>query len=152
MPSRCWPTIWNARWWICGWRKPAGRAADHPALVGQDMRGLRRLLEAGFGWTVLPLYLCGDALERGKLAEIPAPVGPVVMQYHLVWAAGAAPAARGACPRSAVARAEEVAWRAKRRIGRAGALWPRWRRGWWWRWRCGWRWPIIRCGLMNGPR
>lgn len=76
-----------------------------PALVGQDMRGLRRLLEAGFGWTVLPLYLCGDALERGKLAEIPAPVGPVVMQYHLVWAAGALRQPRVAHARAALSRA-----------------------------------------------
>lgn len=56
-----------------------------PALVAPDLRGLRALLGVGFGWTVLPIYLCAAELARGDLVEIPAPVGPGTNSYFLVW-------------------------------------------------------------------
>ena len=56
-----------------------------PAAVGQDLRALRSLLEKGFGWTVLPEYLCTGQLQRGELMEIPAPVGNTTISYNLVW-------------------------------------------------------------------
>jgi DNA-binding transcriptional LysR family regulator len=57
-----------------------------PALIAPDLRGLRALLGVGFGWSVLPRYLCHRELARGDLVEIPAPVEPTVNSYFLVWA------------------------------------------------------------------
>ncbi len=56
-----------------------------PALIGPDLRGQRALLLVGFGWTVLPRYLCTGELARGELIEIPAPVAPTTNAYYLVW-------------------------------------------------------------------
>lgn len=56
-----------------------------PAVVGQDLRALRSLLCKGFGWTVLPEYLCREQLRRGELIEIPAPVGNTDISYNLIW-------------------------------------------------------------------
>lgn len=56
-----------------------------PAAVGQDLRALRSLLCKGFGWSVLPEYLCVDQLKRGELVEIPAPVSHTEIVYTLVW-------------------------------------------------------------------
>lgn len=84
------------------WLRRHGVSQDHvsPALVGQDVRSLRGLLEDGHGWTVLPEYLCRDRLESGALAEIPAPqlhTGETdygqpdhgKISYHLIWAPSA---------------------------------------------------------------
>ena len=60
-----------------------------PALIGPDLRGLRALLNAGFGWTVLPRYLCTNDVARGDLVEIPAPVAPTINPYFLVWSPAA---------------------------------------------------------------
>lgn len=60
-----------------------------PALGGQDLRALRHLATEGFGWTVLPDYLCGAQLARGELMEIPAPVAPLMASYNLVWSPAA---------------------------------------------------------------
>lgn len=56
-----------------------------PAMIGQDLRALRSLLCKGFGWSVLPHYLCVEALARGELQEISAPVGTPGLDYYLVW-------------------------------------------------------------------
>lgn len=56
-----------------------------PALIGQDLRGLRSLLCQGFGWTLLPRYLCDSYLAGGQLEEIPPPVGYTEIRYYLVW-------------------------------------------------------------------
>lgn len=56
-----------------------------PALIGQDLRTLRSLLCSGFGWTVLPEYLCKQQIEQGELQEIPTPVGRGTLSYYLVW-------------------------------------------------------------------
>ncbi|WP_348751969.1 LysR family transcriptional regulator [uncultured Aquincola sp.] len=60
-----------------------------PALIGQDLRSLRSLLVAGFGWSVLPAYLCRAAIATGALAEIPAPVAATELNYYLIWAPSA---------------------------------------------------------------
>lgn len=56
-----------------------------PALIGQDLRCLRRLLHEDFGWSVMPGYLCKDAITDGELVEIPAPIARPVHPYFLVW-------------------------------------------------------------------
>lgn len=56
-----------------------------PALMGQDLRALRSLLCCGFGWTVLPEYLCLEQIKRGELQEIPSPLGAGTLSYYLVW-------------------------------------------------------------------
>jgi DNA-binding transcriptional LysR family regulator len=60
-----------------------------PAVSGQDLRALRRLLCAGFGWTVLPAYLCEAEIARGELARIPAMVSSLGNPYYLAWAPSA---------------------------------------------------------------
>ena len=59
-----------------------------PAVVGQDLRALRSLLIQGFGWTVLPEYLCREQLGRGELVAIPPPVGNTEISYNLIWTPG----------------------------------------------------------------
>jgi DNA-binding transcriptional LysR family regulator len=61
------------------------RQSVSPALIAPDLRGLRALLGVGFGWSVLPTYLCKGELARGELAEIPAPLEPTINSYFLVW-------------------------------------------------------------------
>lgn len=59
-----------------------------PAVVGQDLRALRSLLSQGYGWTVLPEYLCREQLGRGELVVIPPPVSNTEISYNLVWTPG----------------------------------------------------------------
>jgi DNA-binding transcriptional LysR family regulator len=61
------------------------RQTVSPAMVTPDLRGLRALLMVGFGWSVLPAYLCAAELARGDLVEIPAPVSPSTNAYFMVW-------------------------------------------------------------------
>lgn len=56
-----------------------------PAVIGQDLRSLRSLLCTGFGWSALPEYLCRQALAKGELVEIAAPVAATELSYYLVW-------------------------------------------------------------------
>lgn len=56
-----------------------------PAMVGQDLRGQRSLLCQGFGWTVMPEFLCRTQLESGELVALGAPVGNTEIRYSLVW-------------------------------------------------------------------
>lgn len=60
-----------------------------PALTGQDLRFLRRMLACEFGWTVLPGYLCEEQLGRGELVEIPPPLVRPRQSYFLTWAPAA---------------------------------------------------------------
>ena len=62
-----------------------GTKTPAPALIGQDLRCLRGMMEQGFGWTVLPGYLCARQIAQGSLAEIPAPVALPVHDYFLAW-------------------------------------------------------------------
>jgi len=52
-----------------------------------DLRALAALVQAGVGYTVLPDYLCADALRRGDLVQL-GPAGPENLLY-LVWRKGA---------------------------------------------------------------
>lgn len=56
-----------------------------PAVVGQDLRAQRSLLCRGYGWSVLPEYLCQPWLEQGLLEEIPPPVAHTDIHYYLIW-------------------------------------------------------------------
>jgi DNA-binding transcriptional LysR family regulator len=73
-----------------------------PALIGQDLRALRSLLCRGFGWTVLPEYLCSEHIERDELKEIVAPSGAGLLSYYLVWTPSALRQARVAHARQAL--------------------------------------------------
>lgn len=56
-----------------------------PAMVGQDLRGLRSMLAQGFGWSVMPLFLCQQHIQQGKLMPLQAPVGDTAVSYNLIW-------------------------------------------------------------------
>lgn len=56
-----------------------------PALIGQDLRALCSFLRKGFGWTVLPEYLCLEGINKGELQEIPPPVSQGTLSYYLIW-------------------------------------------------------------------
>lgn len=57
-----------------------------------DLRALASLVQAGVGYTVLPDYLCAEALKRGDLVQL-GPAGPENLLY-LVWRKGALQQAR----------------------------------------------------------
>ncbi len=56
-----------------------------PTVVSQDLRAQRKLLSRGFGWSVMPEFLCKDQIRTGELVEIPSPVGTPEIQYFLIW-------------------------------------------------------------------
>ncbi|KUJ00080.1 LysR family transcriptional regulator [Vibrio sp. MEBiC08052] len=60
-----------------------------PALVSQDLRALRSLLMQGFGWTVMPDYLCHEQILRGELQQIKAPIADTRLEYYMAWAPSA---------------------------------------------------------------
>ncbi|MEJ4046879.1 LysR family transcriptional regulator [Erwinia sp. SLM-02] len=82
-----------------------------PAMVGQDLRGQRSLLCKGFGWTVMPEFLCRRQLDSGELAALGAPVGDTEIRYSLVWLPSALRQ-----PRIAHAR-QMLVWRLANREG-----------------------------------
>ena len=60
-----------------------------PSVVSQDLRALRSLLLSGFGWTVMPAFLCEGYLRSGELQMIEAPVGNTQLSYYMAWAPSA---------------------------------------------------------------
>ncbi|RUM49208.1 MAG: LysR family transcriptional regulator [Marinomonas sp.] len=56
-----------------------------PAVVSQDLRAQRKLLTQGFGWSVMPEFLCQQQIAQGELMEIPSPVGTRDIHYYLIW-------------------------------------------------------------------
>ncbi|WP_029056919.1 LysR family transcriptional regulator [Stappia stellulata] len=60
-----------------------------PAYTAPDLRLLRGLVSEGAGWTVLPDYLCTDALRAKRLVARAAPVSTPVNPLNLVWARSA---------------------------------------------------------------
>ncbi len=56
-----------------------------PTMVSLDLRALRKLLMQGFGWSVMPDFLCQEAIANGDLIEIPSPFGVCEIQYYLIW-------------------------------------------------------------------
>ncbi|WP_066726249.1 LysR family transcriptional regulator [Sphingomonas pituitosa] len=60
-----------------------------PAVVSQDLRALRSILCSGFGWSVLPAYMCRAAIERGELRELMPPNGATHLPYYMIWSPAA---------------------------------------------------------------
>ena len=60
-----------------------------PAVVSQDLRAQRKLLLQGFGWSVLPEFLCAEQIKSGELVELPSPIGTCEIHYYLIWAPSA---------------------------------------------------------------
>jgi DNA-binding transcriptional LysR family regulator len=56
-----------------------------PAVTSPDLRVLRRMLQAGVGWSVLPDYLCRHDLAEGRLAIIAEAAVPLTNSYSLAW-------------------------------------------------------------------
>ncbi|MDH2435412.1 LysR family transcriptional regulator [Pokkaliibacter sp. MBI-7] len=65
-----------------------------PALIGQDLRTLRSVLCKGFGWSVLPEYLCHAQIEKGELQELPGTAVDDALSYYLIWTPSALRQAR----------------------------------------------------------
>lgn len=53
------------------------RSTLEPRLIVPDLRAVRRAVELGLGVSVLPDYLCRQALENGSLSLVHAPEEPV---------------------------------------------------------------------------
>jgi DNA-binding transcriptional LysR family regulator len=60
-----------------------------PSMVSQDLRVQRKLLTQGFGWSVMPEFLCQEQIAAKQLVEIPSPVGTIDINYYLIWAPSA---------------------------------------------------------------
>jgi len=56
-----------------------------PSVVTQDLRTQRKLLMQGFGWAIMPEFLCARQIKRQELMEIPSPVGSIEIHYYLLW-------------------------------------------------------------------
>lgn len=67
-----------------------GEAADMRAVAtAPDLRLLLEMAKGGTGWTVLPDYLCEDALLSGQLVELPTSKEPPANTLYLAWNKGA---------------------------------------------------------------
>ena len=60
-----------------------------PAVVSQDLRSLRSIMTSGFGWSVLPEYLCREQLTSGSLVEILPPIARPQNTHYAVWSPAA---------------------------------------------------------------
>jgi DNA-binding transcriptional LysR family regulator len=60
-----------------------------PAVISQDLRAQRKLLIQGFGWSVMPEFLCTEQIKKNELVEIPSPIGTNEIHYYLIWAPSA---------------------------------------------------------------
>lgn len=60
-----------------------------PAMISKDLRGQRSLLCRGFGWSVMPEFLCEEKINSNELCIIKAPVGNTDINYHLIWSPSA---------------------------------------------------------------
>jgi DNA-binding transcriptional LysR family regulator len=55
----------------CFWRVVFGRRIDvQPKLIIPDLRGIRQAVELGFGFSVLPDYLCADWVKENRLTLV----------------------------------------------------------------------------------
>ncbi|OIQ89258.1 HTH-type transcriptional regulator TfdS [mine drainage metagenome] len=63
-----------------------GEVSPHPAVISPDLRTVSQIIQGGAGWSVLPEYLCREALAAGRLAVIGPPPSPALTNaYSLVW-------------------------------------------------------------------
>ncbi|MBT2134520.1 hypothetical protein KK137_09260 [Croceibacterium sp. LX-88] len=53
--------------------------------VAPDLRLLLEMTKAGAGWTVLPDYLCADAVKAGRLVVLPTPGEIPENMIYLAW-------------------------------------------------------------------
>ena len=60
-----------------------------PAVVSQDLRAQQKMLSQGFGWSVIPEFLCAEQIEKNELVEIPSPIGTCELHYYLIWSPSA---------------------------------------------------------------
>ena len=66
--------------------QPKYSPSDSLIKLGEDLRALRSLLISGFGWTVMPAFLCETQIRSGELNLIKAPVGNTQLSYYMAWA------------------------------------------------------------------
>ncbi|MFK0194943.1 LysR family transcriptional regulator [Kitasatospora sp. NPDC090308] len=67
------------------WRHVFGRRLHALAAVTvPDLRAVRAAVAAGAGWSVLPEYLCRDALASGALVPLLRPADPPINTVYLV--------------------------------------------------------------------
>ena len=56
------------------WRVVFGRRIDvQPKLIIPDLRAIRQAIESGFGFSVLPDYLCADWVKENRLTLVLKP-------------------------------------------------------------------------------
>ncbi|MCJ2084747.1 LysR family transcriptional regulator [Methylobacterium sp. E-005] len=60
-------------------------ATLRPVATAPDLRLLLGMAEAGMGWTVLPDYLCAEALAAGRLTELPTDRAGPINTLYLAW-------------------------------------------------------------------
>ena len=60
-------------------------ATLRPVATAPDLRILLGMAEAGMGWTILPDYLCAEALAAGRLAELPTDRAGPINTLYLAW-------------------------------------------------------------------
>ncbi len=70
------------RFWIDHHGVDVGRSEEK--VTAPDLRALRRLVQAGLGWSILPRYLIADHLADGSLASIKGTNGPLFVDYFLL--------------------------------------------------------------------
>ncbi|MEG3765260.1 LysR family transcriptional regulator [Alteromonas sp. 14N.309.X.WAT.G.H12] len=56
-----------------------------PSLVNLDLRAQRKMLMQGFGWSVMPDFLCQEQIKTGHIVELPSPIGTHDIDYFLIW-------------------------------------------------------------------
>ena len=71
------------------WRVVFGVRLEHrAAVVAPDLRAVREAVAAGAGISVLPQYLCDDAVARGRLVVLHRPASPPENTLYLAWRSG----------------------------------------------------------------
>lgn len=70
------------RFWMDHNGVDVGRSEEK--VTAPDLRALRRLVQAGLGWSILPRYLIVDYLSDGSLVSIHGKNGPLFVNYYLL--------------------------------------------------------------------
>ncbi|GAA1588694.1 LysR family transcriptional regulator [Kribbella sancticallisti] len=88
------------------WRSVFGvRLTRTVALVVPDLRGVLAAVLAGAGASVLPTYLCGDAIEAGRLKLLAEPEVPPLNTGYVVTRSDAGPRSAATLVRAELLRA-----------------------------------------------
>ena len=68
------------------WRVVFGRRIDvQPKLIIPDLRAIRQAVECGFGFSVLPDYLCADLVKENRLTLVLKPAQAVTNRLWLAF-------------------------------------------------------------------